>query len=232
MTAQTLNRSAQGSAFSSELTPDIRAWLNEATSLLDKGQAGKPSEGAALALSLAVSEAQKIIAEQQQRIQTLEHLSHTDELTGVLNRRGFTQEIDRKIVDAARLDHTGAIVYVDLDGFKAVNDTHGHAAGDAVLRRVAAELIEMVRGGDAVGRLGGDEFAVMLARVESSKAGERADQICRQLEQAVVDWNGVSLPIRASVGAVSFDASSTAEAILEAADNAMYNAKRARKQTR
>jgi len=218
---------AQG--FEAELGLDIRAWLQEASTLLHNRAEGDSNDQAALALALAVAEAQKIISEQQQRIEALEQLSHTDELTGVLNRRGFTLEIDRKILEAARRNKPGAIIFVDLDGFKAINDTHGHAAGDAVLKAVADFLLEMVRGGDAVGRLGGDEFAVMLAGVAPQKAERRADEIRQALEAVEVDWNGVALPVRASMGAVSFDGGADAEDIVARADQAMYRAKRARK---
>ncbi|MCR9254957.1 MAG: GGDEF domain-containing protein [Alphaproteobacteria bacterium] len=230
MTVETLNKQpATQQSEAGVLSPEIRSWLEEASTLLHAANREDGDGNAAVALSLAIAEAQKIINDQQERIAALEELSHTDELTGVQNRRGFALEIDRQIMDAARRGRSGAIIFVDLDGFKGINDTHGHAAGDAVLKSVAEFLMDMVRGGDAVGRLGGDEFAVMLAGVDPKKAVRRAHQIHRKLEAIDVTWNGATLPVRASMGTVSFDGSSVAADIMNAADQAMYDAKRSRK---
>ncbi|MDP6120860.1 MAG: GGDEF domain-containing protein [Rhodospirillales bacterium] len=112
----------------------------------------------------AASRAERRMAEQQRRIAHLERLAATDELTGALNRRGFESALKRHLAEARRHHEPSVLVIADLDGFKPINDTYGHRAGDKVLRRVARLLMNNVRKTDYVGRLGGDEFAVLLTR--------------------------------------------------------------------
>jgi diguanylate cyclase (GGDEF)-like protein len=107
----------------------------------------------ALAAQLEVSRA---------RISELEARIDIDPLTDILNRRGFERELKRSLAYVKRYGTSVALVYVDLDGFKPVNDHHGHAAGDTVLKAIAAALVRNVRASDVVARIGGDEFAVLL----------------------------------------------------------------------
>ena len=92
-----------------------------------------------------VTEAERRIAELNQRVGALQSLTMTDELTGLLNRRGFTEQLRRALAGAQRYGYHGLVVYCDLDGFKSINDTHGHAAGDAALRHVGKILERSVR---------------------------------------------------------------------------------------
>src|SRR6516165_2251553 len=98
----------------------------------------------------------------KERVRELEACAERDPLTGILNRRGFERELKRIIADLDRYRTRAALIYLDLDDFKSVNDRNGHAAGDAVLRQVATTLRRNVRASDSVARLGGDEFAVLL----------------------------------------------------------------------
>ena len=104
---------------------------------------------------IAATDAQHRIVELRERIAQLEKLAMTDELTGLLNRRGFERELQRTLALASRYEEPGLLVYVDLDGFKLVNDTYGHAAGDAVLKRVSRLLTDNLRCTDLVVRLVG-----------------------------------------------------------------------------
>ena len=103
------------------------------------------------------------IATQNERIEYLQGLSFTDELTGLFNRRGFSEQLKRTPASARRYGHTGVLIYCDIDGFKDFNDLYGHCAGDAVLRHVASILENALREIDTVARLGRDEFAMIVA---------------------------------------------------------------------
>ncbi len=150
-----------------------------------------------------------------------------DPLTGLANRAAFDLEI-RQRLDRARADGaTLALAYLDLDGFKAVNDLHGHHAGDLVLQVVARRLESTFRAGDLVARLGGDEFAVILQPGgPPPPLGARLEQ-ARQLAAQPVDLAGQALRVTASIGVALFpDHAAAAEDLIERADEAMYRAKR------
>ena len=108
------------------------------------------------------------------RITELEARIDIDPLTDILNRRGFERELKRSLAYVKRYGTSAALIYLDLDGFKPVNDRHGHAAGDAVLKAVAAALVRSVRASDVVARIGGDEFAVLLWNVTGPAAAAKA----------------------------------------------------------
>ncbi|MEM9750242.1 MAG: GGDEF domain-containing protein [Pseudomonadota bacterium] len=172
------------------------------------------------------AEAEQRIIEQSQRISYLEALSITDELTGLLNRRGFYDVLERTLANARRHKEHGVLVYVDLDGFKSINDTYGHEAGDAVLQRAAEILKANTRDTDYLARLGGDEFAALLVRGNQRSLSIRLLYLSDVLNASEVDFNGVSLPVRGSVGAAPYDPDTSVEALMREADAAMYRAKR------
>ncbi|MBC3763807.1 GGDEF domain-containing protein [Quadrisphaera oryzae] len=150
----------------------------------------------------------------------LRRLAHTDPLTGLLDRRAFTTSAERLRAGG----ETGVLVaFLDLDGFKPVNDTLGHAAGDALLQRIAAYLVADVRSGDLVGRLGGDEFALILRGASKQDDAAVVERLCA----AVADASPPGVPVGASVGLAHLDDHDDVEAALRAADAAMYAAKRA-----
>lgn len=186
-----------------------------------------PWEIARRALTLA-ADAQTLIEEKEERIRRLESLSVTDELTGLLNRRGFQAQLRRALAAADRYEERGLLAYVDLDDFKPVNDTYGHAAGDEVLRRVARILYDNVRDTDCVGRLGGDEFAVLLTRTSPKDAVKRARWLEELVNTTVVDWQGRNIALRASFGFQRYGPNDDEHDLLKRADSAMYNAKRLR----
>ncbi|MCP5365901.1 MAG: GGDEF domain-containing protein [Hyphomicrobiales bacterium] len=191
-----------------------------------------PRRRAAAARALrGAREAERRLAELLDQVGRLRDLALTDELTGLLNRRGFLAELQRTLAAAGRAGGDAVLVYIDLDGFKAVNDACGHAAGDAVLRHVAALLADNVRAGDCVGRLGGDEFAVLLTRDGDMDDGGARAQVARLdavLNNAVVAHGGRTIRVRASLGTRRVAPQEHAEAILAGADDAMYRQKRDR----
>lgn len=176
----------------------------------------------------AAAEAEARLADQMRRIAELERLALTDELTGLLNRRGFQHELQHALAAARRYDEKGVLVYVDLDGFKPINDTYGHAAGDEVLRRVARLLLDNVRDTDAVGRMGGDEFAVLLTRTSWEDGLRRAEALNQALNSAFVSWEGRMIAIRGSLGFQVYGNTDEDHALLEQADQDMYKSKRLR----
>lgn len=191
---------------------------------------------AALRLALvAMTEAQKRIERQQARIAELESLSVTDELTGSMNRRGFDMQLRKSMAQSKRLlqdgdTHRGGVVLmIDLDRFKSVNDTYGHAAGDELLRLVAGVLTRDVRESDTVSRLGGDEFAVLMPDLDEDDGLARARRLSIRLNAAALNWNGMVIPVSASVGAVSYNPSDRPADILKRADEIMYARKAERR---
>lgn len=158
----------------------------------------------------------------------LDYLAHHDALTGVLNRRGLTRELERQAALAAH-GSGGAVLVCDLDNFKRVNDEFGHEAGDDLLVHVARLLKETVRATDVVGRLGGDEFAVVLPDTDLAGARAVAESVARCLddEPGARPWSEV--PVAVSVGVAEFTAGRTVDQVLGDADRAMYAAKAVRR---
>ena len=131
-----------------------------------------PSRSSFMRLAAEVEALAAQLKFSRERIADLEARVDIDSLTDVLNRRGFERELKRSLAYVKRYGTSAALIYVDLDGFKPVNDRHGHAAGDAVLKAVAAALLRHVRASDVVARIGGDEFAVLLWNVDDAAADE------------------------------------------------------------
>lgn len=164
-----------------------------------------------------------------QRKRAEEHLgwlaSH-DSLTGLINRRRFTEEVDEILVAAERYGGRGALLYLDLDQFKDVNDTSGHHTGDDLLKRVARILRKTIDDGDLCARLGGDEFALLLVEADEVKAVETAENICRLMTKAHVAGQDRVHRVSASVGIALFpDHGDTTKVLVANADLAMYQAK-------
>jgi diguanylate cyclase (GGDEF)-like protein len=150
----------------------------------------------------------------------------TDDLTGLANRRSFLATLEREL---ARADRCVGVLFLDIDGFKGVNDRHGHHAGDEILVATARRLTACVRSGDVVGRLGGDEFAVLLPDVDGTEVPLAiADRITFALREPI-DVDGRRLTVTVSVGLhVASAAEATPESLLRAADRRMYLAKHGR----
>jgi diguanylate cyclase (GGDEF)-like protein len=208
-----------------EVAPDLAEAAASLRALADNRDIDEPTRQAMYALLSAAEEAQQRLAAQDARIRQLLDLSVTDELTGLLNRRGFLAELRRALARSRRSGETGMVLLCDLDRFKAINDTYGHPAGDAALIVVAQLLQSNVRGTDSVARLGGDEFAVLLADACTRAVKPRIDSIKDKLSGLIVDCGGVHVPLSASVGHAKYGPNSDCDLLISMADKALYRAK-------
>jgi diguanylate cyclase (GGDEF)-like protein len=196
--------------------------------LMPATQPGPEDQPALLDWALAAAAAaEQRIADLEERLAYLEGLSVTDELTAVLNRRGFSLELTRAIAAASRGGPRGVLIVCDLDGFKAINDLYGHRAGNEVLRQIADGLRRRVRKNDVVGRLGGDEFALLLIGASVANARRKCASLARDLASSPPSLEGAAIPLSASFGLAEYDGSEDMEALLHRADMAMYAQKRA-----
>lgn len=164
----------------------------------------------------------------QSRLKEAEKTADQDHLLPLFNRRAFVRELTRYISFASRYGTPASLVYFDLDGFKLVNDTHGHAGGDAVLAHFSDILLQNVRDSDIVGRLGGDEFGVLLSHANQEQAHKKADQLAHSLNSQPTVWQGRTIPVSFSYGAFELKAGEDADTAMARADEAMYANKRGR----
>ncbi|MEI9887290.1 MAG: GGDEF domain-containing protein [Rhizomicrobium sp.] len=160
------------------------------------------------------------------RLDEAEKSADQDQLLPLLNRRAFVRELTRYIAFAGRYGTPASLIYFDLNGFKAINDTYGHAGGDAVLMNFAAVLADNVRDSDCVGRLGGDEFGVLLSHADQAQAHKKADILAQKLRAAPTLWNNKSIAASFAYGAFELKAGDDADLAMARADEAMYAHKR------
>jgi diguanylate cyclase (GGDEF)-like protein/PAS domain S-box-containing protein len=171
------------------------------------------------------------IGDRKQTERELRRLADHDALTGLLNRRGFMEGLRRELRRMERKDEYGALLLLDLDNFKQVNDTAGHLAGDQVLRTTAEVLRRRLRATDVIGRLGGDEFAALVLNVTPRQANEIAAETAETLRAMTVTAGDVTIEVAASIGIVAIDElrGVSEEELLAAADRAMYRVKSLRR---
>lgn len=157
----------------------------------------------------------------------LARASRRDALTGLPNRRAFDEELERELARAARAGAPLAVVVLDVDRFKAVNDGHGHAAGDVVLREVAARAAAALRRGDLAARIGGEEFALVLPGAGLAGAVELAERVRAAVAATPVEAGGAALAVTVSLGCAALAPGEQAAALVARADARLYEAKRA-----
>ncbi|MGA8953414.1 MAG: GGDEF domain-containing protein [Xanthobacteraceae bacterium] len=191
-----------------------------------------PSRSSFMRLAAEVEALAAELKSSRDRIADLEVRVDIDPLTDVLNRRGFERELKRSLAYVKRYGTSAALIYVDLDGFKPVNDRCGHAAGDAVLKAVAAALVRNVRASDVVARLGGDEFAVLLWNVDHAAAAAKATALEAAIYSTEARWGASTFVVGASAGVTVLGRLDTPAAVLARADAAMYGRKAERKHRR
>ncbi len=156
----------------------------------------------------------------------LRHMADHDQLTGLFNRRRFDEELKRELARAGRYAEHSAVLSIDIDNFKGINDSAGHAAGDAVLSHVARVLGARSRASDVVARLGGDEFALLLSAVGAQEARTAAEHLLAELRSSPAVYGDKPFRATASIGVATFESDdATAGEVMVNADLAMYAAK-------
>lgn len=164
-----------------------------------------------------------LINELKRAIESAQALARIDDLTGIMNSREFRRQLETEFKRASRLFYPVTLVYIDLDNFKTVNDTLGHAVGDAQLRLVAQSIQNVIRATDMFGRLGGDEFAIFLPNTEQRSAKIVIEKI---IHHAMPELEQVQSPITLSLGVVTCYSQTLATAeLIQKADALMYQAK-------
>ncbi len=170
------------------------------------------------------------ITARKQAEERIAWLADHDPLTGLFNRRRFQGEVEKSIRLAQRYDYSGALLFLDLDNFKYINDTYGHHAGDILIKRISAELTDIVRDSDVVARFGGDEFAILMPEVKTDNATDVAQKINDQLNQLTFPIRGHHHKVSISVGIALFPYHGlTVDEVLANADLAMYQVKQKRR---
>lgn len=156
------------------------------------------------------------------RIDELQASADTDFLLDIPNRRGFERELHRSIAFIKRYHASGALIVLDVDRLKPINDAFGHAAGDQVLKAIVTALSDQVRSSDVIGRLGGDEFALLLWNLTETDAKSKAALLEQAVDQLTFTFRGQTVTAGASAGVAILGPHTEAEKALEEADRAMY----------
>jgi diguanylate cyclase (GGDEF)-like protein len=164
------------------------------------------------------------------RVEELQASADTDFLLDIPNRRGFERELHRSIAYIKRYHASGALIVLDVDRLKPINDAFGHAAGDLVLKAVVAALVAQVRSSDVIGRLGGDEFALLLWNLTETDARAKAVSLEQAIDQLTFTFDSRTVRAGASTGVAILGQHAEAERALEEADAAMYVRKLQRRQ--
>ena len=165
------------------------------------------------------------VAQLQERVEQLDLLAHEDSLVSLPNRRGFTRALERMIDRVGRYQEKAALLFVDLDGLKLINDSFGHQAGDQALMQVARLLVGGVRKSDVVARIGGDEFAILLGHSDEDSARETTSRLVDLIADSDFTHGEQRLPLSVAIGATVITAEDTPETAMARADQEMYRRK-------
>jgi len=167
------------------------------------------------------------ISRLKEMIEQLDELAHQDSLIELPNRRGFMRRLDETISRVRRYDEEAAMLFVDLDGLKLINDSFGHRAGDEALIQVAALLVKGVRKSDCVARIGGDEFAILLTNASDTVANDTAARLIDEIAGCDFMHDGDALPLSVAIGVAIVSPDDDAESVMDRADEEMYKRKAA-----
>ncbi len=167
------------------------------------------------------------IAMLEQRVSQLDELAHRDALVGLPNRRSFVARLEALIARVERYGDEAAMLFIDLDGLKRINDKFGHAGGDQALIQVAQMLSVSVRKSDYVARIGGDEFGILLERIDERGAWEMALRIVETVVGSQFCVDGSCLPLSVAVGVGQIHADDDPQSVIARADKEMYRVKAA-----
>jgi diguanylate cyclase (GGDEF)-like protein len=182
------------------------------------------SRGSAQLLDEVVRLREKV-ARLEEQVGELDRLAHLDPLVPIANRRGMMRQLETMIAQHERHDVPAAVLFVDLDGLKMLNDSFGHEGGDAALVHVAQQLLAGVRTEDCVARLGGDEFCILLDRADEVSATETAERLVNMVAGDDFLFKGQPMPLSVAIGMTLVERGDTPAAVLARADHAMYRVK-------
>jgi diguanylate cyclase (GGDEF)-like protein len=172
-----------------------------------------------------IARLRQTIARLEDKVIDLDRLAHLDPLAEVMNRRGLMRELDTMIARHERHDTPAAVLFVDLNSLKCLNDRLGHEGGDAALVHVSRQLLQGVRITDCVARLGGDEFCILLERADEASAIETAERLVKRVETEEFSFAGQRVPLSVAIGMTLVRRGDTPSDILARADQAMYRVK-------
>jgi diguanylate cyclase (GGDEF)-like protein len=165
------------------------------------------------------------LAEMRAWVAELEELADSDTVTPLPNRRRFLRDLERVAGQADRHGTPAALLYIDVNGLKGINDTHGHLAGDAALIHVAKLLSRLIRSTDVLARIGGDEFGLILDHLDHNSAIETSDRLARCIADNPLDIGGTLVRIDAAIGVATILPGDSLDDIVRRADLNMYRAK-------
>lgn len=204
----------------------LQAGAKGADFLIPESQLTPPVSAAISGLLNEVSRLELLLQQTQSRVDELLKTADQDMLLPVLNRRALMREIARFIAFAERYGTQSSLLFLDIDGFKEINDAHGHNAGDFVLLQFCEFLAKHIRRSDILARVGGDEFAVIFPAVSEEQARWKGGLLAQSLAKRPLIWNGKPVELSFSWGACELRSNLTADAALSEADGNMYLAKR------
>jgi diguanylate cyclase (GGDEF)-like protein len=187
-----------------------------------KARPKSPTRAAPSDPKLTIRRLRSELARARSRIEALEAAADQDFLLDIPNRRGFERELGRAIAYIKRYRASGALVVLDVDRLKPINDAYGHAAGDEVLKAIVAVLLRHIRSSDVIGRLGGDEFALLLWNLSETDARAKAAALEQAIDALSFSFAGSKVSAGASAGVAILGAHAEAGKALEEADSAMY----------
>lgn len=190
---------------------------------------GRPADEVAAPLAAEIERLRAELRRSQARIKELETSAHEDALTGLLNRRGLARAFAQAMAYLDRYGGSAALLYLDLDRFKPINDRYGHAAGDIVLRQVAGLLQGSVRASDIAARLGGDEFALLLWNLGAAQMQAKMRALEALVDRAAFVFKGETASLGVSIGGTMLAPDDSLDSALARADAAMYARKRERR---
>jgi diguanylate cyclase (GGDEF)-like protein len=191
--------------------------------------ARRPARSQAMRLAAEVERLERELADARKEMAALAARADVDPLTDIVNRRGFGRELARACAYVKRYGTSAALIYLDLDGFKRINDQHGHAAGDAMLKAIALVLARHVRASDLVARLGGDEFALLLWNCGEAAAQSKTLGLEAAIARTTATHAGTLLSVGASAGATMLLPLDQPDEVIDRADRAMYARKALRR---
>jgi diguanylate cyclase (GGDEF)-like protein len=181
---------------------------------------------AILTLMQEVDNLRRSLDGMSKRLTAAEQLADQDSLLPIYNRRAFVRELTKIQASVERYNSDACLVYIDLDGFKDINDTYGHTAGDYVLHEYSQRLVESVRESDIVGRLGGDEFGLILPHTNQNAAAILVNRLPQELKDNPISWNETTLNLSMSFGIATIESDTDVHDTMAMADNKMYQQKR------